>query len=308
MIHYKDLNDYMDYSVLISRMSSTDIWTSATGRLRSAKSPNLRLQDTRTVNLLCQDCEQQFGTYEKYFAETIFIPVLESFTPTVNYDERLLKFIVSLSWRTFVTAPDHGWPSPKVKEEATPTADNWWYFLRAKESLHSGDHHLLMLRLVKDAPMIEGSTVDLNFYFFRAVDATITQNQIGEAAVYTKIPGFAVLSNLTAKPLDFTSRTFVGNSGTIDFLSQEMKKPFLDFLLPPHIEVLRPILQLSHKQQQVIEDAYRKNMDKWQESYYFRPLLPRGCKNALTAALNRTGNSTALHCQPVMRNVAPFKS
>jgi hypothetical protein len=62
----------------------------------------------------------------------------------------------------------------------------------------------------------------------------------------------------------------VGSSGTLDFFSQEIKKPFIDFLLPRHIEALRPILQLSHKQQQVIENAYRKNMDKWRESYYFK--------------------------------------
>jgi len=244
--------------------------TSATGRLRSAKSPNLRQQDTRTIRLLCQDCEQLFGTYEKYFAETIFIPVLESFTPTVDYDERLLKFIVSLSWRVFVTAPDHGWPSLEVKQEATRTADNWRRFLRAEEALRSEDHHLLMLRLVKDAPMIEGSTVDLNFYFFRTVDATIARNRIGEAVVYTKLPGFAVLSNLTTKPLDFTSGTSARNSGTLDFLNQEIKKPFLDFLMPRHIEALRPILHLSQKQQRVIEDAYSKNMNKWRESYYFK--------------------------------------
>jgi hypothetical protein len=162
--------------------------TSATGKLRSAKSPNLRQQDTRTIRLLCQDCEQLFGIYEKYFAETIFIPVLESFTPTVDYDERLLKFIVSLSWRVFVTAQDHGWQSLEVKQEATRTADNWRRFLRAEEALRSGDHHLLMLRLVKDAPMIEGSTVDLNFYFFRTVDATIARNRIGEAAVTLSFP------------------------------------------------------------------------------------------------------------------------
>ncbi|GEM_PF-2334122 len=136
--------------------------------------------------------------------------------------------------------------------------------------MHNEDHHLLMHRLVKTAPVIEGTTVDLNFYFFRAVDASIIQNRIGEAAVYTKLPGFAVLSSLTSKPMNFTSKALVGDSGTLDFLSQEMKPRFLEFLLPRHIETLRPILHLSQKQRKVIEDAYRKNIDKWRESYYFK--------------------------------------
>jgi len=239
-----------------------------TGKLRSAENVDLRKQDTKTFKLLCQKCEQQFATYEKYFAETIFIPVLESFTPIVNYDEQILKFIVSLLWFVFVTTPEHEWISSELKEEAIKTADHWRRFLLEEESLHRGDHHLLMFRLVKNAPMIEGPAVDLNFYFFRAVDATITQNQTGEGFVYTKLPGFAVLSNLTAKPLDLTIGTVVVNSGALDFLSQEMKKSFLDFLLPRHMKVLQLFLQMSQKQQQVIEDAYSKNMDNWRDSYY----------------------------------------
>ncbi len=72
---------------------------SATGNMRSLKSPNLRIQDGIKIKLLCVDCEQLFSTYEKQFAENFFFPYHKDPSVVVNYSEYLSKFSTSLSWR-----------------------------------------------------------------------------------------------------------------------------------------------------------------------------------------------------------------
>src|SRR5215218_5809961 len=49
--------------------------TSATGHVRASHTPNLRVQDGWKARMLCWDCEQMFGTWEKAFAEEAFYPL-----------------------------------------------------------------------------------------------------------------------------------------------------------------------------------------------------------------------------------------
>lgn len=71
--------------------------TSETGKFRDLEFK--RIQDSAKLSLLCKECENKLSVYEKYFAEKIFHPTVSITSSDVKYDIRLLKFIVSLSWR-----------------------------------------------------------------------------------------------------------------------------------------------------------------------------------------------------------------
>src|SRR4030042_4769769 len=74
--------------------------TGATGYLRNVE--NERVQDGIKEPLLCSDCEQQFSRYENYFAKNFFRPLTKYVKfpkQTIPYDENLVKFILSISWR-----------------------------------------------------------------------------------------------------------------------------------------------------------------------------------------------------------------
>ena len=72
--------------------------TSATGFLRDFHQPNRRIQDFRTVRLLCQQCEGRFSVAEGKFARFLFGPFHAGRT-RFQYDDWLLYFAVSLAWR-----------------------------------------------------------------------------------------------------------------------------------------------------------------------------------------------------------------
>ena len=79
--------------------------TSATGYMRNLTNPNVRTQDGIKMYLLCENCEQRFSVYEKWFKEKVFLPLNERETGVCNplifdYDDKLFYFINSVWWRT----------------------------------------------------------------------------------------------------------------------------------------------------------------------------------------------------------------
>jgi hypothetical protein len=80
--------------------------TSGTGYLREVAQPNIRKQDFPTFKLLCANCEGIFSQWEKRFAENIFIPYQEKGQQSFRYQDWLLRFAVSLAWRTCTVSID----------------------------------------------------------------------------------------------------------------------------------------------------------------------------------------------------------
>lgn len=104
--------------------------SSATGFLRSAENPEKRLQDFAKLPFLCLECEQLFSKFESYFAKQVFFPVLNKKIIQVSYDEKLLGFIISLSWRTLkktyaTNCTQHPW----IKEHLDMAEKIWRDYL-----------------------------------------------------------------------------------------------------------------------------------------------------------------------------------
>lgn len=83
--------------------------SSPTGFLRKPSNPNKRVQDLEKTRLLCAECEQRLSRVESSFAANMFHPYLTGKAWRFDYGPWLLKFAVSLSWRTTIAtlaAPD----------------------------------------------------------------------------------------------------------------------------------------------------------------------------------------------------------
>src|SRR5215471_10370064 len=56
-----------------------------TGHIRDNHTPNRRIQDAETVRMLCRDCEQRFGVWEREFAGKVYWPLFENPTATADF-------------------------------------------------------------------------------------------------------------------------------------------------------------------------------------------------------------------------------
>lgn len=241
--------------------------TSVTKKMRSAQSINKRIQDIKRVKLLCEECEQSFSIVEKYFSETLFKPFLNKDTPIINYDKNLSRFILSLLWRMLVNlAPQIQWKNSSHELQAESAMEDWRSALNDKKNFENYNLYLLMLKLVPDARNIEGTNVDINWYFFRAVDGTVAQTD-DDAIVYVKIPGFAFFGSIYNSSLDYFRGCKVHASGTFDFEEQDAKPLILRFLHERSLIALSPNRGISEVQRQKISADYEKYKERIDSSF-----------------------------------------
>ena len=87
----------------LRRTSATDYLSRAqlSGGIR-------RVQDLTTAKLLCADCEEQISSFETYFAGHVFPPWKDARLEAVPQDERIAKFVVSVSLRALWVLWDAG--------------------------------------------------------------------------------------------------------------------------------------------------------------------------------------------------------
>jgi hypothetical protein len=159
--------------------------TSATGHMRSAATPNKRVQDGLKVSLLCEDCERRLSVWEKRFAERAFLPWYEQSSQPIKYGDWFLKFCVSLSWRVLRHVHDsnglvHLSDPQKVSSEAA--LKRWADFMLGKVP-HPGafEQHLLPMAAI-DTHTFEEMPENINRYLLRAVEVDLPH---GSSAVFT---------------------------------------------------------------------------------------------------------------------------
>jgi len=167
--------------------------TSATGYLRGAIAPNLRIQDLSKEDLLCDACEGRFSVWEKKYKEEAFEKVQDDSFRELEYGSWLLLFLVSLSWRVLV-CDRAGFLSdqPQFSEIVETTLENWRLFLLEKRSQPASEHHLFVFAGVPES-IPDGLHEKILHYMLRSVDATVAFNK-RTCFVYTKALRSLVIS------------------------------------------------------------------------------------------------------------------
>jgi hypothetical protein len=233
--------------------------TSATGYLRQAINPNVAKQDIEKYPMLCLDCEGLFSRFEQQFAENIFIPYLDNGQSSFQYEDWLLRFAISLAWRTtLIHLPDcRDNIAPDLTARADTAREYWREFL-LQRTIDPGPftHHLLFLDYLADAtvPVPEG----IHRYLLRSVDATIVCSSLS-LFVYTKLPGMIFWTGVCPAAVPGWSQTQILQRGNID-RKQTVNQPGWGEWLVGRVEQVNGLMSgMSERQAARIEEKLRND-------------------------------------------------
>lgn len=232
--------------------------TSGTGYLRGATQPNVRKQNSPIYRLLCSNCEEIFSPWEKQFAEDIFIPYQEKRQQVFRYQEWLLRFVVSLAWRTITVTADSRFHTdePNLALESDVALTFWKDYLLG-ESNDPGPyaHHMLFLDYI--SPSTTATIPEFtHWYMLRSIDATVAYAS-KEVYAYTKLPGIVFWSGIYPDQPKGWQNTRIRRSGNIQTQQTIEDNGFVEFLMG-RTQILAKT-QLSERQQEKINQTIAKN-------------------------------------------------
>ena len=251
--------------------------TSATGLLRKIEEPNARIQDLIKKPLLCKSCEDIFSKYEKYFAEKIFIPLNQkcSFQKSkcnFKYNENLLKYIISQSWRILYSDYDEYFKdklSSEGQQEISKVIDDWRLYLLNKTNWNEQTTHYLFFWTYISITDIEIPN-RFEFYIKRDVDGTIASDKEKKIIiVFTQIPSISIISAIRPRYLlgwedaEIFKEGIIGTPQSIDSYDLD----FNEFIIGRAKKIQEN--KMSEGQQQKILEAILKNPERFKISKTF---------------------------------------
>lgn len=186
---------------------------SSTGFMVKAENASNRVQGLPTSNLLCDECEGKFSTFEKYFSEKIFYPFHEQKIRSFEYDSNLELFLISVSWRVLkMQSEDYKLKEPQFSSHLDKAELDWREFLLGKrQSISPYENHLCFLDYVENAVSMAR---ELNWYNLHSIDCSIVGNS-ERVWVYVKFPWMFFVSSINPTKLDGWEGTEIKEKGTI---------------------------------------------------------------------------------------------
>jgi len=244
--------------------------TSATGYLRQAININKRLQDGIKEKFLCQECENKFSKYERYFADNFFYPYLENKKTSFDYNENLQKFIISISWRLLKKDLERFKNFQPEMFEYAKQAEEYWQGILLKDELDENyEHHLFLFNYIED------NSFDLpdkfQWYTMRATDGTISSSK-KEAFLFVKLPSIFYISSIFPNSIkDYWKNTLIEKRGVLESPQTSEHPGFWDFL-QSRVELSNKD-KISEKQSNKIGETALKDLDKIRNSKSFEVWL-----------------------------------
>jgi hypothetical protein len=243
--------------------------TSATGYLFQVKDLK-RVQDSKKIPLLCKECENKISKWEGYFASNVFIPYhdvdMKNFS--LNYDENLIKFMISISWRILsVDIEDFKKINPEMAKYAETALEVWRNFLINEKNRGDYEHHIFLLSYV------ESATEDLHdkfqMYMLRGIDGTIVHNS-RNVFIYMKFPGIMFISSIYPDALEGCEGTKIIEKGTLK-TPQTIVMPCSYDFFTSRLAFLDK--EPSKKQTEKIIENIKKNPERFLRSKTLRVFL-----------------------------------
>jgi hypothetical protein len=246
-----------------------------TGFFRSSQNPNIRVQDGLKLYLLCADCEQQFGLWEKQFSEKLFKPFHDNSGTQVKYSEWLLKFAVSVSWRNLIyhklkNVFSHLSDIHKgLAEEALFT---WKSFLMNQtKQISIFEQHIFPVDIIQSYQGQGRSSLSpyLNRYFVGSVDFDLLWTE-KTCLLYSKLNKLIVIGIIQQPIKDFLVGTHI-NYPTGEFMPRPIEIPeqLFNYFNKRANQCAQHLSSLSDKQWAVISKSYEKDIDRLKNSDIF---------------------------------------
>lgn len=248
--------------------------SSGNGFIRTNREPNKRVQDGEKRPWLCFSCEQRFSQSEGEFANRLFYPYLEDSGAIRQHSSWLMYFCVSVSWRVLIFYRDQGhlsdWEPEALKR--VDDAERVWRAYLLGEIAHPGVHqqHLLPLDEIESA---SGELPpNINRYLMRAIHIDFVRGS-KSLITYAKLGRFMILGFVHEPNLGRWKGTKVpANEGLLGPRKYVLPKGFGEYLADKATKMREALDSVSEKQQGKIEDAFRKNVDRFVDSDSFRAM------------------------------------
>jgi hypothetical protein len=171
--------------------------TSATGYPVKGSVPFKGGLDVSWERVLCDECKQRFSHLESHFAQRIFYPLHadDDRHSRFEYDDWLMKFIVSISWRVAVNEYEEFIEDQEYwKDDLDKALEAWRRFLLNDGSSPSPyTHHIFIFPEFQTTSLEEEAREVLSSYIHLGCDSSITFSRT-DLCVYTHLPNIIMTS------------------------------------------------------------------------------------------------------------------
>lgn len=227
--------------------------------LRFFANPNKREQDGMKEYLLCDKAEQDFSKREKWFAEKIFYPYINRNQRQFKYDENLFYFSISLLWRVLIGHLDRSnLQSQHYHDRLKEVSEDWKRYLRGEQKTTKYNKVYMYLTDRVVWHNIDSDGVD--YYFTRAVDATIvTNDSVPFVSVYTKFNRFVFWATVYGGNATGLGALKLNRSGGVINIPQRFNDEYMNGFFKNRIIEISKLPNVSEKQRKIIEDEFEKN-------------------------------------------------
>lgn len=214
-------------------------------------------QDLLKEYLLCDSCEGLLNNFETPFSNNIFRKLHDG-DNKFNYDEWLLKFVVSISWRIGISELQKEYElTSQQQENLTKTLEVWRDYLMGNKKLPSSSNHNIYL--------IEKSKFENSIgyfdYFFRSVDSHLNFSLGKKGAIYTLLPGILMVSYIGATSNSEWKNTRIYDWGEFRLGSQKASIEITKYMLDRAMWTTKTYLtNLNEEQRNKIEEKIKKSL------------------------------------------------
>jgi hypothetical protein len=247
---------------------------SRTGHIRQTDNPNRRVQDGLKLKWLCDDCEALFGKFETEFATKVFHFWQEG-KQRVLYEDWLIKFCVSVSWRVlkYLRQSNPG-PARYTADQLRLMQDaecRWRAYLQGEvENPGKFEQHLLIFDNI-ESTTVRNLPRNINRFMTGAITFDIVGSQ-KSLMTFAKLGRFTIFGMI-----DKGAHVWRGTKVNLkrgELKPGEVVVPggLLELFRSKASYVDNAMQRMSSTQLDKIEDHVMRNLDRFRASDQFRSI------------------------------------
>jgi hypothetical protein len=246
---------------------------SGTGHIRHTDNPNRRVQDGLKLKWLCDDCEALFGKFETAFATKVFYPWQEG-KHRVVYEDWLIKFCVSVSWRVLKylrqSNPGHRYTADQLK--LLHDAECRWRAYLQGEVEHPGifEQHLLIFDNI-ESTTIHNLPRNINRFMTGAISFDIIGSQ-KSLMTFAKLGRFTIFGMIAKGPHVWKGTKIHLKRGELKPGEVVVPGALLDLFRSKASYVDNAMQRMSPTQLDKIQDHVMRNLDRFRASDQFKSI------------------------------------
>lgn len=262
---------------------------SPNGHLRNTASPNRRVQDGLKLPWLCGKCEGDFSKHETAFATKVFHPWHEG-NQKIPYQDWLLKFCVSVSWRVLKYARGRN-PEAEYTAEQSRLMDEaeqrWRNFLN-DEVPHPGqfEQHLVIFDLVEST-----SVENLPSNFNRFMTGAVTLDIVGSEKslmTFAKLGRFLIFGIVQKGPNRWDGSKVHVKDGRLEPREYTLPAGLLPMFREKASFAQAAMQSISAAQREKIDKNVEANLDEFALSDQFASILADANMFGVDAVVHKT--------------------